>query len=289
MLLSAMYDSVTIVNNTFTGNSGSSYGVDLEIGALNLDLYNNILANSQTPAYDECNLGITGAFNQGNNLIEGLAGECTAALTDDPGLEDLADNGGATQTHALSVGSPAVDASDDTYCPATDQRGVTRGLDGDDSGSGSCDLGAFELGELACGVQSSTEPYTMNFTGGVAAQVTEDGSNLECIRVTPFEFDHPDATGVDGGSGTNTDIYWLIQGLQSDKSSAAATDFLLNLTLPHNNLADPKICKWLDGLGSGFGWDCDRTSYTSTTVTRDNISTLSEWAVGAQVGPTNIT
>ncbi len=288
LLLSAMYGSATLVNNTFTGNSGSSYGVDLRIGALNLNLHNNIFANSQTPSYDECNMSVTNLY-QGNNLIEGLAGECTAAFTADPGLEALADNGGATQTHALSPGSPAVDAGDDTNCPSTDQRGVTRGLDGDDSGTGGCDLGAFELGDLACGIQSTTKPYTMNFTGGVTAQVTDDGSNLECIRVTPFEFDHPNATGVDGGSGTNTGIYWLIQGLQSDKSSAATTDFLLNLTLPHHDLADPKICKWLDGLGSGFGWDCDRTSNTSTTVTRNNISTLSEWAVGAQVGPTDIT
>jgi uncharacterized delta-60 repeat protein len=57
----------------------------------------------------------------------------------DPFLAPLADNGGLTPTMALLPSSPAVDAGDDSACPPTDQRGVTRpqGL--------ACDIGAFEL------------------------------------------------------------------------------------------------------------------------------------------------
>ena len=54
----------------------------------------------------------------------------------DPRLGPLQDNGGPTPTHALLLGSPAIDAS--SACPATDQRGVTR-----PQGAG-CDIGAFE-------------------------------------------------------------------------------------------------------------------------------------------------
>lgn len=285
VLVSAVHGTATIVNNTFTGNSGSSYGVDLRAVASVLNLYNNIFANSNTPEYNECGLGIT-TFNQANNLIEGAAGDCTAAFTADPGLEDLADNGGATQTHALSPSSPAVDAGDDANCPTTDQRGVTRSLDGDDSGTGGCDLGAFELGELACGIQNATEPYpsyTMDFSGGVAAQVTNDGSDLECLRVTPFEVDHPNAT-----SAIQTGKYWLIEALQSDKSTEATTDYSANLTLPQLGATNPRVCKYPGGLG-GAGWDCSVTNYDGSYVWREGISSFSDWAVGDSVSPTSIT
>jgi hypothetical protein len=54
-------------------------------------------------------------------------------------LAPLADNGGATLTHALNPGSPAIDAAPaDADCPATDQRGTTRPQ------GGGCDIGAFE-------------------------------------------------------------------------------------------------------------------------------------------------
>jgi hypothetical protein len=55
----------------------------------------------------------------------------------DPQLVALADNGGPTQTMAISASSPARDAG--ANCTATDQRGIAR-----PQGNG-CDLGAFEL------------------------------------------------------------------------------------------------------------------------------------------------
>jgi CSLREA domain-containing protein len=70
----------------------------------------------------------------------------------DPGLLPLANNGGPTQTHALRSDSPAVDqgtgVTSATFfdCPATDQRGFTRPVDGDDDGTADCDVGAYEFG-----------------------------------------------------------------------------------------------------------------------------------------------
>jgi hypothetical protein len=58
----------------------------------------------------------------------------------DLGLDVLADNGGATETHALLPGSAAIDAgTPDCPPPATDQRGVARPQ------GAACDIGAFEL------------------------------------------------------------------------------------------------------------------------------------------------
>ncbi len=59
----------------------------------------------------------------------------------DPLLAPLALSGGPSPTyvHALAPLSPAVDSADPSYCPDTDQRGVTRPQ------GPRCDRGAFEL------------------------------------------------------------------------------------------------------------------------------------------------
>jgi len=63
-----------------------------------------------------------------------------------PLLGSLADNGGFTQTHALLPGSPAIDSGSPTVCPATDQRGYLRPIDGNGDGTARCDMGAYEYG-----------------------------------------------------------------------------------------------------------------------------------------------
>ncbi len=63
----------------------------------------------------------------------------------DPGIAPLSDNGGSTFTHALLPGSPAIDTAINGRCPAADQRGLGRPVDGDDDGVATCDVGAFEL------------------------------------------------------------------------------------------------------------------------------------------------
>ena len=63
----------------------------------------------------------------------------------DLGILPLGDYGGPTPTHALSQGSPAVDAALLADCPSDDQRGEFRPVDGDFDGQPDCDSGAFEL------------------------------------------------------------------------------------------------------------------------------------------------
>jgi predicted outer membrane repeat protein len=81
-------------------------------------------------------------------------------ITDLPQLAPLADNGGPTMTHALLVGSPAIDAGDPSFDPDDpdgdpmtddgvpfDQRGApfNRVFDGDGMNGAQIDIGAFEL------------------------------------------------------------------------------------------------------------------------------------------------
>jgi CSLREA domain-containing protein len=74
----------------------------------------------------------------GSNLSDGVNGNQvgTSAHPIDPLLGPLQDNGGPTQTMALLIGSPALNAADPAVAPATDQRGVTR--------KNTPDIGAFD-------------------------------------------------------------------------------------------------------------------------------------------------
>jgi hypothetical protein len=66
-------------------------------------------------------------------------------------LSPLKNNGGPTQTHAPSAGSPAIDAGDPGGCRnsqgsliSSDQRGFVRHVDGNNDGAARCDIGAVE-------------------------------------------------------------------------------------------------------------------------------------------------
>lgn len=77
----------------------------------------------------------------------------TGDLTDtNPQLGPLQDNGGLPTslgqtpwTHALHGGGPAIDAGPEVGCPATDQRGIARPMDGDFDDTARCDVGAYEF------------------------------------------------------------------------------------------------------------------------------------------------
>jgi hypothetical protein len=121
-----------VLFNTFYNNSAS--GVGDSIGVQNaqggsLAVSNNIFS---APTTDNCNGTID---NGGGNLQYPIGSNCPAAITANPLLGALANDGGRTQTMALLPGSPAIDATS-TNCPATDQRGVTR--------NATCDIGAYE-------------------------------------------------------------------------------------------------------------------------------------------------
>jgi CSLREA domain-containing protein len=151
--------SMTITNTTFDGNSGlatittnsgnnptllknvtinGSLGVTgASLNGKGMSLQNTILADANAK---NCGWPIT---SLGHNIYDD--GSCTMVASDlkaDPLLDTLANNGGPTRTMALLAGSPAVDAA--TNCPALDQRGTSRPIDGNQDGQAVCDIGAFE-------------------------------------------------------------------------------------------------------------------------------------------------
>lgn len=91
-------------------------------------LDSNIVSNNScngAPAYAITHLLPRDAVVGANNLITGPSTLDLPAdtITSDPQLEPLADNGGPTQTHALPVGSPAIDAGNNEAGLEYDQRG----------------------------------------------------------------------------------------------------------------------------------------------------------------------
>lgn len=117
--------TITVTNSTIASNSGA--GID----GSSVTLRNTIVANNTT----NCDTTPT----DGGNNLQFPGTTCGAGVTSaNPLLGALASNGGPTQTMALSAGSPAIDAANPAFCPATDQRGQLR--------LGICDIGAFESG-----------------------------------------------------------------------------------------------------------------------------------------------
>ena len=198
---------------------------------------------------------------------------CEAALDGDPRLGPLQDNGGPTETCALLPDSPAIDAGDNATCLTTDQRGATRPVDGDASGAPDCDIGAFELGVIQCGIQAAGEPADYLFPGNLTLRVTADGDDLDCLQVTEFPSDHPSATAL-----LQTGRYWQIRALTGDQLTAAAAGYLVDLTLPYSAAdAEDTACRYSDA-----GWDCAASGFVAnTSVTRAAVDELSDWTVSS--------
>jgi CSLREA domain-containing protein len=185
---------VTLVNDTIAGNSGGAgLGVDTQV-----DVENTIVAGN-TPA----NCSAT-AEDLGNDLES--ANTCGfAALSDirntDPLLGPLANNGGPTFTEALDPSSPAVDAGNDTACPATDQRGTSR-----PQGS-HCDIGAFELVHAGGGGGAPASP-TLSTVRASSPSVPADGATASTITVTLKDSGGNPVAGrtvtLSAGSGSST-------------------------------------------------------------------------------------
>lgn len=136
--------TMTLRNSTIANNSAGNTIFNSGTFTVKSSI---LAAPSGVDVCDTTSSGVVNLTSQGYNLEStdtcGLnaTGDKTGA---NPYLQPLADNGGDTWTHALLRPSPALDGSDASLCPATDQRGISRPVDGDGDGTATCDIGAFE-------------------------------------------------------------------------------------------------------------------------------------------------
>lgn len=145
-LLISSSDPSSILNSTITANlDPSGSGVGGLYVATAVTIKNSIFAaNASAECWDISGPNITSlGYNIEDTDTCGFSATGDQPNTD-PLLGPLTDNGGSTQTHAPLPGSPAIDGGTNAGCPATDQRGVSRPIDGDTNGTATCDVGAVE-------------------------------------------------------------------------------------------------------------------------------------------------
>jgi Ca2+-binding RTX toxin-like protein len=166
--------TVSIRNSTLSGNSayytGGIFLEDESADNGSVAISSSILANNtrdSAASYENADLGqdnsSLGTLAAGFTLIESGGGvidngDSSLTLEESPGgsnllgidpqLGPLADNGGPTQTHAPSVGSPVIDAGVANGL-GTDQRGAPRTFDAvnvnNAAGGDGTDIGSVEL------------------------------------------------------------------------------------------------------------------------------------------------
>ena len=179
--------TLTIDNTTITGNIGPLADGIFSSGATTLS--STIVASNGTI---NCLGAITSnGYNLDSASSCGLVGTGDLQNTD-PLLGSLQDNGGPTQTHALSFVSPALDAGPPTCPPpATDQRGIVRPQDGDGVDGAQCDIGAFEfvLNQPPVldpvGDQSGDELVLMTFSATASDSDTGDELSFSLFGSVP--------------------------------------------------------------------------------------------------------
>jgi hypothetical protein len=152
------YGPLVLTNSTVSGNSaGCGSGVWVYFYMAETTITNSILAGN--PDGDNC-CGGGVVIDNGNNFADDdTCGPGFAPITSGVDLDiDLADNGGPTQTHALTRWSVARDAAGECGLE-TDQRGLPRN-------DRACDSGSFEH-QCSIAVRLDAGDTKIYFTGDV--------------------------------------------------------------------------------------------------------------------------
>ena len=141
-----------ITNSTVSANAGYGLWNVSTVTLTNVTLNENVLIGLRNDGGTQLKNTIIANTNGGGTCLGSIVslghnlssdGSCSLNASGDltntnPLLGPLQDNGGPTPTHALLPGSPAINASANGGCPATDQRDVARPQ------AGVCDIGAYE-------------------------------------------------------------------------------------------------------------------------------------------------
>lgn len=252
-----------------TGNIESVFGSD----GTGLTLDDTIVADGSSPSGDptNCNDGSSlsgGIASDGNNLFDDTSdagAQCGAVSSDlvkafsSFDLGSLANNGGPTETEALELGSPAINAANESKClsetppaagqAAVDQRGVTRPQ------GPACDIGAYEFQEADIAVTSSASPTTID--AGQQTTVTDTITNNGYSNDSAVTFSDPisgsftiDSVDPSQGACTHTSTTVSCNLGSLDVSATATVKIVLTgnasgtLTLDSSvtgNLPDPVL------------------------------------------------
>lgn len=175
--------SIDLVGCTVVGNSSTFGGGVVAEGGSFFAVSNTVVAQNSAPTRPDCSGTF---FSLGHNLVGdgstcsgfGTQGDLvgSAASPVDPQLHELGPSGGETDTYEPSAGSPVIDAGSPLEpgtgagtCSLSDQRLVSRPIDGDGSAGAVCDIGAHESGGLFFGGFDSADTNRWSATTGAAS------------------------------------------------------------------------------------------------------------------------
>ncbi len=129
----AILAHITFQDNSALVNGGAISHVST-IAGVQPTILNSILWGNSTEIFNE---GASQVIVEDSVVAGGYSGG-TGIITANPYLGFLGDNGGFSETIPISASGSAFNSANDTYCPTSDQRGVTRpqGVH--------CDIGAYE-------------------------------------------------------------------------------------------------------------------------------------------------
>jgi CSLREA domain-containing protein len=176
-----------------------------------------------------------GAFtSEGHNLDSGTS--CGLTATGDlqganAALEAPSFNGGPIQTlltMKLGAGSQALDGGDPAICAADpvaneDERGESRGGDGDGNGVGGCDIGAYEGETLRAGFGSTpVKPGPINVGNVVLGGSGSTTFQIYSTGNKPLEVTSPQITGANAAD--------FALGTQFPISTSASVDVTVTCT-----------------------------------------------------------
>jgi hypothetical protein len=133
---------------------------------------------------------------------------------------------------ALGAGSLAIDAAEDSLCPATDQRGIARPQ------GPHCDIGAFELQQTA-----DTTPPTISIT------TPAESATYLLGQAVNADYACQDETG---GSGLASCVGDVPTGSPIDTATVGAKTFTVNATDNTGNASSASISYNVIYNGSGF-------------------------------------
>ena len=257
--------NVTIVENRVTGPTFNVGSGIRHSGGGSFSLRSTLIANNI--GANNCNGFLTDA---GGNLDGGSSCGFPAANSNlNPWIGPLQLNPpGATETHALLAGSPAVDAGNQATCPVADQRGQTRVDQPGVGGAGvTCDIGAYEFSPIIA-------VPNLNLTDAITV-IEGDSGTVSSIFTATLDASNTATVTVDystgGGDATPGDDYVAATGVLT----FAVNDTVETIAVTVNGDTNIEMDEAFNLTLSNASWATIADGVGQGTITNDDLPKLS--------------
>jgi hypothetical protein len=275
----------TLRNATIAFNTANTNGAGLHVVSGTTSVQNTLFASNLLTNGTSTNS--SGSINSlGNNLSSdssSVLNQPSDMRNTDPQLEALADNGGATQTHALKQSSAAIDAATTVSASTTDQRSVSR--------DGAVDIGAYEYNRAFPATSEFQVNTTIDDEQVTSTNTTFDGSgNSDTATV------HVTITGVNHAPVLAATAVNLGAIVANENSPAiAVTDLIASATDVDHGANSGVAITATTGTGTwgysidGITWTNIGTVSASQALLLDSTAQLRFNGTGLSAGTASVT